>query len=433
MNSVAKLNLTPQAPRKFYFLDYIYILLKGVSQSNNQERVFDHFLEMKYQFRLGESKYKKITEEPIDSNESKYKMVKYRYTFNQVLSEANDYKLIKQEDSVITLTKSGIKALEVYEQCGNVEFNCLLFRMMEEKHQFPFRYLIETCYQVNQKNSGLLIFPIYSANRLGFERDSLKTSSDLIRYFQALQNRMEEDVSRNLGKNINFTQQNNDLIDKLVKEGLLPVKQSEEFDSSKSTYNSIMKRSRDFWLKFFLREIYSFKFSLDSFEIWAYRAKQIGLLHITEFYPDPLLYGKIAYPLSVIKTKMASTDFKLFCEYNDGMKMYLHQPSLEDEDKQNNFAELLHKKYLEARYTAKTYFVNLLNVKERVCYAMKISEHLFDKFLSYSYHKKDLRIKISLEVDNRRQPKELSGLDYVRREPVMIDGKPRNIIAIDLA
>jgi len=89
---------------------------------------------MKYQFRLGESKYKKITEEPIDSNEPKYKMVKYRYTFNQVLSEANDYKLIKQEDSVIALTKSGIKALEVYEQSGNVEFNCLLFRMMEEKH-----------------------------------------------------------------------------------------------------------------------------------------------------------------------------------------------------------------------------------------------------------------------------------------------------------
>ena len=278
-----------------------------------------------------------------------------------------------------------------------------------------------------------MIFPIYSANRLGFERDSLKTAADLIRYFQALQNRMEEDVSRNLGKYINLTQQNNDLIDKLVKEGLLPVKQSEEFDSSKSTYNSIMKRSRDFWLKFFLREIYSFKFSLDSFEIWAYRAKQIGLLHITEFYPDPLLYGKIAYPLSVIKTRMASTDFKLFCEYEYGMKLYSYQPSLEDQDKQNNFAELLHKKYLEARYTAKTYFVNLLNVKERVCYAMKISEHLFDKFLSYSYHKKDLRIKTSLEVDNRRQPKELSSLDYVRREPVMIDGKPRNIIAIDLA
>jgi hypothetical protein len=242
---------------------------------------------------------------------------------------------------------------------------------------------------------------------------------------------MEEDISKNLGKNINLTQQNNDLIDRLLKEGLLPVNQSEEFDSSK--YNSIMKRSRDFWLKYFLQGIYSFKFSLDSFEIWAYRAKQIGLLHITEFYPDPLLYGKIAYPLSVIKPKMNSTDFKLFCEYSDGMKLYLHQPSINDEDKQNSFAKLLHEKYLEVRYTAKTYFVNLLNVKERVCYAMKISEHLFDKFLSYSYHKKGLQIKISLEVDNRRQPKELSSLDYVRREPVMIDGKPRNIIAIDLA
>ena len=111
--------------------------------------------------------------------------------------------------------------------------------MMEEKHQLPFRYLIETCYQVNQKNSGLLIFPIYSANRLGFKRESLKTSADLIKYFQALQNRMEEDISKNLGKNINLTQQNNVLIERLLKEGFLPVNQSEEFDSSKSTYNSI--------------------------------------------------------------------------------------------------------------------------------------------------------------------------------------------------
>jgi hypothetical protein len=433
MNPKIKPILNPQAPRKFYFLDYIYILLKGVSLSNNQDKIFDHFLDMKYQFRLGESKYKKITEEPTDSSESKYKMVKYRYTFNQVLSEANDYKLIKQENSAITLTRDGVNALNIYDNKGSIEFNCFLFKWMEEKHQFPFRYLIETCYKINQKNAGLLIFPIYSANRLGFERDSLRTGGDLIKYFQALQKRMEDDLLKNLGKKLDLSEHNGLLVNLLVKEGLLPVIQTEEFDSSKSTYNAIMQRSRDFWLKIFLREIYSFKFSLDSFEIWAYRAKQIGLLHITEFYPDPLLYGKIAYPLSVIKPNMNSIDFKLFYEYSDGMKLYLHQPSIVVEDKQHSFAKLLHEKYVEARSTAKTYFVNLLNVKERVCYAMKIPEHLFDKFLSYSYHKKDLRIRISLEVDNKRQPKELSGLDYIRREPVMIDGKPRNIIAIDLA
>jgi len=429
MDSFTKHTIVPQAPRKFYFLDYIYILLKGVSLTTSEEKIFAHFLDMKYQFRLGESKYKKITEEPINSSE--YKMVKYRYTFNQVLSEVNDYKLIKQDGSIIALTKEGLDALKIYEQKGSIAFNCFLFNLMEEKYQFPFRYLIETCYQVNQKNSGLLIFPIYSANRLGFERASLKTSADLIEYFQSLQKRMEEDIFINLGKKMNLIQQNKELIDRLLKEGLLPKSQSEEFDSSK--YNSIMKRSRDFWLRFFLQNIYSFKFSLDSFEIWAYRAKQIGLLHITEFYPDPSLYGKIAYPLSVIKSKINSSDFRQFYEYNDGMKLFLHQPSIENENTQHSFAKLLHEKYLEARYTAKTYFVNLLNVKERVCYAMKIPEHLFDKFLSYSYHKKDLRIKISLEVDNIRQPKELSSLDYIRREPVMIDGKPRNIIAIDLA
>ncbi|NET56162.1 MAG: hypothetical protein F6K47_08295 [Symploca sp. SIO2E6] len=38
--------------------------------------------------------------------------------------------------------------------------------------------------------------------------------------------------------------------------------------------------------------MYKYQLSLDSFEIWAYRAKQIGLLHITEFYPDPSFHGK---------------------------------------------------------------------------------------------------------------------------------------------
>jgi hypothetical protein len=60
---------------------------------------------------------------------------------------------------------------------------------------------------------------------------------------------------------------------------------------------------------------------------------------------------------------------------------------------------------------------------------MRISEYLFDKFLSYAYHQR-LKIKISLEVD--KLPDETQVM-YVQREPVMVDGKYRNIIAIDLA
>jgi hypothetical protein len=82
------------------------------------------------------------------------------------------------------------------------------------------------------------------------------------------------------------------------------------------------------------------------------------------------------------------------------------------------------------RQLAKTYFVSLPNVRERVCYSMKITEYLFDNFLGYVYHNKHLKIRISLEVD--KLPDETKVM-YLRREPVMVDGKYRNIIAIDLA
>ena len=429
MNPLPKLNLTPQAPRNFYFLEYFYILLKGLSLYSNEEKIFESFLQLKHQYRLGTSKYKKLTEEAVDSNESLNKVVKYKITFNQVVSEAIDYNLVIQNDSGLFLTEKGNDAIQKYEKGNDIEFNCYLFRLMEEKKQQPFRYIIETSYKVNTKKSGLLIFPIYSANRLEIQRDSLKKAKDLREYLDTLQSRLEEDISKHLGKKEDLSGQNRILIDRLISENFLPSDENQEFDHNK--YNGILRRIRDFWLKYFLKNLYSFNISLNAFEIWAYRAKQIGLIHITEFYPDPLLYGKVAYPLSVIKEFSSSSDFQEFYEYNDGMKLYLHQPLLND-DNQDEFVRLLHQAYLDARRLAKTYFVNLLNVKERVCYAMKIPEHLFDRFLSYLYHKKGLKIRISLEVDNRRQPKELSNVDYIRREPVMIDGKPRNIIAIDL-
>lgn len=425
LNPTLKTSRIPQAPKKFYFLEYFYILLKGVSTSDQAEKIFDYFLKLKHQYRLGESKYKKLTE---DSNESNNQMARYKYTFYQVVSEATDYKLISVNSGEIELTGEGENAIQVYESKGPIEFNHYLFRFMEEKHQEPFRYLIETCYKVNSRKSGLLIFPIYSAHRLGIERDSIKASKDIKRYFHLLKSRMEEDILKHLGLNKNLAKENNDLIQKITEEGLLPELDSQAFDPGK--YNAIFRRSRDFWLKYFLENLYAYQISLDSFEIWAYRAKQIGLLHITEFYPDPSFYGKVAYPLSVIKTASKSESFKMFYEYLDKSKLYLHQPSWNNENTQEEFVQSLHQAYLDVRQLAKTYFVSLPNVKERVCYAMKIPEYLFEQFLSHAYNNKRLRISISLEVD--KLPDETKVM-YLRREPVMVDGKYRNIIAIDLA
>jgi hypothetical protein len=422
--TLVKSSQIPQAPRKFYFLEYFYILLKGVSISSQTEKIFARFLELKHQHRLGESKYKKLTE---DSNDSTNQIARYKYTFDQVVSEATVYKLISESIGEIRLTDEGEKAISIYEDNGNIEFNHYLFRLMEEKYQEPFRYLIENCYKVNPKKFGLLIFPNYSAHRLGIERDSIRTSKDIKKYFYKLKSRIQEDVLKHLGLEKNLDAQNNDLTRRLTEEGLLPTLDSEVFDAGK--YNAILKRSRDFWLKYFLQTLYSYQISLDSFEIWAYRAKQIGILHITDFYPDPSFYGKVAYPLSVIRPNSKSTSFKMFYKYEDEMKLYLHQPLWDNVNNQNEFVQSLHQAYLDVRQLARTYFVSLPNVKEHVCYSMKIPEYLFNNFLEYAYHKKDLKIRISLEVD--KLPDETKVM-YLRKEPVIVDGKYRNIIAIDL-
>jgi hypothetical protein len=59
---------------------------------------------------------------------------------------------------------------------------------------------------------------------------------------------------------------------------------------------------------------------------------------------------------------------------------------------------------------------------------MRISELVFDRFLERAYHSRT-KIRISLEVD--KLPEETQVM-YVRREPVLVDGKSRNIIAVDL-
>ncbi|OKH55543.1 hypothetical protein NIES2101_03945 [Calothrix sp. HK-06] len=425
VSTTSKAQNLPQAPRKFYFLEYFYILLKGVSISSQREKIFEEFLRLKHQYRLGESKYKKLTE---DSSTSNYKITSYRYTFEQVLSEATDYKLITYKNEEIFLTNDGLNAVKKYKEKGEIAFNYYLFQLMEENCQEPFKYLIETCYQANPVKSGLLIFPIYSASRLGFERESLQKSKDMKKYFNALKNKLEKDIDKHLGMSRNLKNKNEELILKLSEEGLLPIEDSQPFEPAK--YNTILRRGRDFWLKYFLQELYNYQISLNSFEIWAYRGKQVGILHITEFYPDPHFYGRVAYPLSVIKNNSYSDNFSEFYQYSNNMKLYLHQPSWDDEKNQEEFVQSLHQAYLDVKQLARTYFVSLPNVRERVCYSMKISEYLFDKFLGYAYRNKQLRIRISLEVD--KLPDETKVM-YLRREPVMVDGKSRNIIAIDLA
>jgi hypothetical protein len=260
MPTIPSIDARPHAVKKFYFLEYFYVLLESVQTYSSQERVFAHFLTLKQAHQLGLSKYKKLT---ADDPASPVMMQRYRYTFQQVVNEAEEYNLVQVTGASLSLTDYGKQALAIYNREGAVHFNEFLCQLMESKYQ-AFRYMLEVCYAANPEKSGLLVFPIYSAYRLGIERSSIKTSEDLIGYLNQLKCQLEQDIFKHLGKRDSLDKKNEELIGRLVEVGLLSNDYSEPFDATK--YNVILKRVRDFWLRYFLRDLYNYQFSLSSFE-----------------------------------------------------------------------------------------------------------------------------------------------------------------------
>ncbi|MEX2633666.1 MAG: hypothetical protein WD267_06505 [Balneolales bacterium] len=166
---------------------------------------------------------------------------------------------------------------------------------------------------------------------------------------------------------------------------------------------------------------------MSAFDLWVYRAKQLEIVHATEFYPD--FNGKIVYPISLIEENIKSKDFESI--YHFGKKnIYIHNPK--GEVNQEKFVDYLVQTYFDLRKTYRSYFINIASLREVVCYKMKISERKFEDLLNHAYKLNlngTLKIKISLEVD--KLPEETKAI-YLKQEPVMVEGKYRNIIAIDI-
>ncbi len=411
--------------RKFYLLEYFFVLLKSIERSSDKDQIFEHFKALKYEYQLGESKYKKITIEP--EKLSKNQIVKYRYTFRKVLEESIEYGLVKEENENIFLLSKGKNIIDIYENSFE-DFAYELCQLMESKYN-AFRSLIELMYKENRLKNGLFIFPVYSPLQLGLERSGIKTTEDIVFYSNELKNKIEKDISDFLSEEKNLSSENLKLIDLLINDKLISKDHNSIFDPNK--YNAIILRFRDYWLKYFLKEIYHFEFSLSSFEIWTYRARQIGIIHATEFYP--FFNGKVVFPTSVISASTNSSDFLKINDYPDGKSLFIHRPEIGNEKNQELFIDEMINAYYLLRRSYRSYFINLSALKEIVCFKLRISGFIFQNILD-SVYKDNLRgghkIKISLEVD--RLPEETKAT-YLKREPVLVNGKFRNIIAIDVA
>ena len=415
----------PPAPslsvRRFYFLEYFYILLESVSRYRDREQVFNSFKLLKQQRRLGESKFRRVTADP--ENLTPKQLGRYKYTFDQVVDEAKEYKLVSEDGNRLSLTPSGV---QLHASFDTSDFARILFELIEQKGS-PFRSLITRMYEANPASPGLLVFPIYSPRQLRFDRVKFQRTADVRSYGDALAQRLERDVAEHLKKTVNLRARNDDLMQKLIEAELLSVQESAQFDTEK--YNAIVHRFRKYWLNYFLRDIYGYEWSLSLFDILVYRGKEFGIIHATEFYPG--FSGRVVFPTSVVLPDSNAADFKQLYRYAaDNMGLYSHKP--ESEKGQNHFVDFLLEGYLFLRRTHRSYFVSVSALRELVCYNMKISEAVFESLLDRAYKhllSGQLKISMSLEVD--RLPEETKAM-YLKQVPVSIDGKPRNIIAIDV-
>jgi hypothetical protein len=298
---------------------------------------------------------------------------------------------------------------------------------------FAFYQLIKHCYNVNPDKNGLLIFPIYSPLRLGFEKSNFKKVDQVYKYLEKLLKTLENDLREYLNKNISLNEAQNNLINILITEDYISTNKDEQFDIKK--FNKITQRIRTYWLNYFLKNIYKYQYSFDAFNIWIERGKQIGILNSTEFYPN--FDGRLVYPTSLIIKSTNNSDFSEIFRYNTEEILYLHLPNWEKVDiqkrkiNQDDFVQNLVEAYFDLRQSRGTHFIRLLDVREKVCYRMRIPNYLFDDCLEKTYLmniKGEMDAQISLEAD--RLPHETNAM-YLKREPVLVNGKYKNIIAID--
>lgn len=414
-----------QSVRKFYFLDYFYILLRCVERHSLREDVFSDFKALKQKHRLGESKYKRLTDdgEILTAKQQQ----RYNYTFDQVVEESKVYDLVNQNgDDSLLLTDKGKQLLRTYNEQDFGGFLRALAKLMEEEFG-AFRYLVEYLYRTNPLRAGVLIFPHYSPLELGLERKDIRRSDDIQRYCEKLVKQLEKDIQQHLKKELHLDKYNREIMEKLIADHLLPTSPKERFQSG--DYNKITKRIRDFWIAHFLKTLYQCDLTMSTFDLWVYRAKQIGVIHVTEFYP--FTNGKLVYPTSVVVDKTTCKDFRAIYDYQDEKRLFLHEPDVETF--RDQFIDELVKGYFRLRRLNRYYFINLSALREAVCYALKISSQVFERLLNDVYRlnlqEGGLRIRIALEVD--KLPEETNAM-YLKQEPVMVDGSYRNIIGIDV-
>lgn len=413
-----------QYAKRFYFIEYYALLLEAINKYSIVAQAQTEFIYQKNSHYLGLSRYRKISSNIEDGTLLKSKD-QYEYTFSQVLLECKNFNLVQEDKQTKTLllTIDGSKLLTAYKN-NKLQYKEILLQLMERKYN-AFSYLLDKFYKISPKKSGLIIFPNYSPNDLGFSKSEFLTVGIVHKYIRKYEQRIVDDVKKYINQNYKITNETSELIAELKDKNYISDNFQESFNLKK--YNAVVRKTQIFWRNRLLN-FYGINSRWQSFEIWIYRAKQLGILNTTPFYPDFL--GQIIYPVSVITTKelINKPDYRFVLNYKN--EKYLYKREVQWERIENDFFNELWNVYTELKKRNRINFLSLHNIKEIVCYNLKISYEQFSEFLNKAYEKSlnsNTSYTISLEAD--KLPEETNAI-YIKREPIFINGKNRNIISL---
>ncbi len=413
-----------QYAKRFYFIEYYALLLEAINKYSIVTQAQTEFIYQKNSHYLGLSRYRKISSNIEDGTLLKSKD-QYEYTFSQVLLECKNFNLVEEDKQTKTLllTTDGSKLLAAYKN-NKLQYKEILLQLMERKYN-AFSYLLDKFYKISPKKSGLIIFPNYSPNDLGFSKSEFLTIGIVCKYIKKYEQKIVDDIKKYINQNYKINNETYELIEELKSKNYISDNLQGSFNLQK--YNAVVRKTQIFWRNRLLN-FYGINSRWQSFEIWIYRAKQLGILNTTPFYPDFL--GQIIYPVSVITTKELTNkpDYRFVLNYKN--KKYLYKREVQWERIENDFYNELWNVYTELKKRNRINFLSLHNIKEIVCYNLKISYEQFSEFLNKAYEKSlnsNTSYTISLEAD--RLPEETNAI-YIKREPIFINGKNRNIISL---
>lgn len=413
-----------QYAKRFYFIEYYALLLGAIDKFSALSQAQTEFIYQKNLNYLGLSRYRKISTN-VDEGVLIKSKDQYEYTFSQVLLECKNFNLLYEDKDTkkITLTDDGMKLLRAYQQ-DKIQYKELLLQLMERKYN-AFSYLINKFYDISPQKSGLIIFPNYSPTDLGFIKSEFTNVRIVKEYIQKYEQKIIDDVKKYINQSYQVQNEYEELLFELKNKQYITDNSIDPFKLK--NYNAVVRKTQVFWRNRLLK-FYGINSRWQSFEIWIYRAKQLGLLNTTPFYPDFL--GQIIYPVSVItKNELKNKKYyDLVLKNKNGT--YLYKRNVPWNLIENDFYDELWNVYSELKKRNRVNFLSLHNIKEIVCYDLKISYEQFSEFLSNAYRKSlkgNTSYTISLEAD--KLPEETNAI-YIKREPIFINGKNRNIISL---